>query len=59
MIDLSFIASLPLFIIAVAIFGYGLIRNNERASQTAMSIGLSIGLLGVLVAAIMFVCFSL
>ena len=59
MIDLSFVVSLPLFIIAVAIFGYGLIRNDERASRTAMSTGLGVGLLGVLVAAIMFVCFSL
>jgi len=58
MIDLSFVVSLPLFIIAVAIFGYGLIRNDERASQTTMSTGLGVGLLGVLVAAIMFVFFS-
>lgn len=59
MISLSFIVTLPLFITAIAIFGYGLTRNDERASQMTMTIGFSVGLLGVVVAAIMFVFFSL
>ena len=56
---MSFIVTLPLFITAIAIFGYGLTRNDERASQTTMTIGFGVGLLGVDVAAIMFVLFSL
>ena len=59
MISLSFIVTLPLFITAIAIFGYGLTRNDERASQMTMTIGFGVGLLGVVVAAIMFVFFSL
>ncbi len=59
MISFSFIVTLPLFITAIAIFGYGLTRNDERASQTTMTIGFGVGLLGVVVAAIMFVFFSL
>ncbi|MFQ6122121.1 MAG: hypothetical protein ACE5LA_03570 [Dehalococcoidales bacterium] len=59
MISLSFLVTLPLFIIAIVIFGYGLTREDERASQTTMTIGLGVGLLGVIVAAIMFGFFSL
>jgi len=59
MISLSFVVTLPLFITAIAIFGYGLTRNDERASQTTMMIGFGIGLLGVIVAAIMFGFFCL
>ncbi|MFC1987656.1 hypothetical protein ACFLVH_03850 [Chloroflexota bacterium] len=59
MISLSFVFSLPLFIAAIVIFGYGVSRNDEQASKRTMSIGLSVGLMGVVVAAIMFVFFSL
>ena len=59
MISLSFVATLPLFIAAIVIFGYGVARNDEQASRKTMSIGLGIGLVGVVVAAIMFIFFSL
>ena len=59
MICMSFVVSLPLFMIAIGIFGYGVARSDERAGKTTMSIGLAVGLLGVLAAAIMFVFFSL
>ncbi|MBU2608187.1 MAG: hypothetical protein KKF26_02605 [Chloroflexi bacterium] len=59
MISLSFLFSLPLFIAAIVIFGYGVARNDAQASKTTMSIGLSVGLVGVVMAAIMFVFFSL
>ena len=59
MISLSFLFSLPLFIAAMVIFGYGVSRNDEQASKTTMSIGLIVGLVGVVTAAIMYVFFSL
>ena len=59
MISMSFVATLPLFIAAIVIFGYGVTRNDVQASKTTMSIGLSVGLVGVIIAAILFVFFSL
>lgn len=59
MICLSFLFSLPLFIAAIAIFGYGVARNDEQASRKTMTAGLGVGLVGVVMAAIMLVVFSL
>ena len=59
MISLSFVVTLPLFIIAIGVFFYGLTRYNERACEATMSIGLGIGLVGVIAAAVMFAFFSL
>lgn len=59
MISLSFLVSLPLFIASIVVFGYGVARSDEQASQKTMSVGLGIGLVGVIVAAIMFGFFSL
>lgn len=58
MISLSFLLSLPLFIASIAVFSYGVARKDKQASQKTMSIGLGIGLVGVVVAAIMFVFLS-
>jgi high-affinity Fe2+/Pb2+ permease len=58
---LTFAISLPLFLIAAALFSYGLAQlarnEDERASRT-MTIGFGIGLLGVVVAAIVFGFFT-
>ncbi|MFC2069529.1 hypothetical protein ACFLTP_11085 [Chloroflexota bacterium] len=59
MISFSFLFSLPLFIAAIVIFGYGVSRNSEQASNKTMSIGLIVGLVGVVTATIMFCFFSL
>ena len=36
MISLSFIATLPLFIAAIVIFGYGVARRDQQASRKTM-----------------------
>ena len=59
MINLTFVITLPLFIAAIAIFFYGVARSNEQASKKTMSAGLAVGLVGVIVAAILFGVFSL
>jgi len=59
MISVSFIATLPLFLAAIAIFGYGVARSDEQASRKTMAVGLGVGLVGVVVAAITFGFFSL
>ncbi len=58
MISLSFVVTLPIFMAAVAVFGFGLIRKDQRASEKTMTTGLVVGLLGVVVAAIIFIIFS-
>ena len=59
MINLTFVITLPLFIAAIAIFFYGVARSDEQAGKKTMSTGLVVGLVGVIVAAIMFGVFSL
>lgn len=59
MISISFVVTLPIFIAAIVVFGIGLIRKNQRDSSKTMTAGLVVGLLGVVIAAIMFVFFSL
>ena len=59
MISLSFVVTLPIFMAAIVVFGFGLIRKDEPASQKTMMTGLVVGLVGVVAAAIMFVFFSL
>ncbi len=58
MTSLSFLVTLPLFIIAIAVFFCGVTRHEERACARMMSAGLAIGLVGVIAAAVMFVFFS-
>ena len=59
MISLSFVVTLPMFLAAIAVFGFGLIRKDQRASQKTMTTGFIVGLLGVVVAAILYGFFSL
>ena len=59
MISMSFVATVPLFLAAIVIFGCGIARNNAKACTRTMSIGLAIGLVGVIIAAVLFVFFSL
>jgi hypothetical protein len=57
---LTFLVSLPLFLISAGIFGYALVqvrRDNPRARDT-MTIGVEVGFLAVVVAAIVFSFFS-
>ena len=59
MISISFVVTLPIFIAAIVVFGIGLIRKKQRDSAKTMTAGLVVGLLGVIIAAIMFIFFSL
>jgi len=57
---LTFLVSLPLFLISAGIFCYALVqvrRDNPRA-RGIMTIGIEVGLLAVVVAAIVFGFFS-
>lgn len=55
MYNLTFLVCLPIFLISVAIFCYGLARLAGNGPQAGgiMAVGLSVGLLGIIVAAIM------
>jgi hypothetical protein len=58
---LSFLVSLPLFVIAAGTFCYGLVqlaRNEDQRASNWISVGFGVGLLGVVVAAIVFGFFS-
>lgn len=52
----TFLVSLPLFLISIGILSYGLVRANQDdpRARDIMTIGLEVGLLGVVVAAIVF-----
>lgn len=57
---LTFLVSLPFFLISVGIIGYALVqvsRDNPRANDI-MTIGVEVGLLAIVVAAIVFGFFS-
>jgi high-affinity Fe2+/Pb2+ permease len=58
---LTFLVSLPLFLISAGIFCYGLVqlaRNEDQRASNWISAGFGVGLLGVVVAAIVFGFFS-
>ena len=43
MISFSFVVTLPIFIAAIAVFGFGLVRKEQQSSRKIMSAGLIIG----------------
>ncbi len=59
MISLSFLFSLPLFLASIVIFMFGVARKDKQASKKTMVAGLGVGLIGVVLAAVMFIFFSL
>ena len=57
MYSLTFLVSLPLFVIAAVMFCYALARmarNDDQRARNIMTVGYGVGLLGVVVAAVVF-----
>jgi len=56
MYNLTFLVTLPLFLISVGILSYAMVRlaRNNPGAHNTMSLGLGVWLIGIIVGAIVF-----